>query len=209
MGINLPEQACGGKAVSGQKRTGTASQRWTQEGNLAHIKTCPSLPTLTLKTSWAARPPMKALMGARSPAATYANFRMSSSSSLSCWTAGKARAFTACARVTSSDASSWWPRRNQERTYYLLMGARGTVENGQEGMIGLQARILHSPPTHLPHYGAEVAGCVEHRTDVGPGSQCADEQGENIWQNLLSQSLAQLVRSVNVSVERRISRPVL
>lgn len=92
--------------------------------HLACPQLCPSLPTLTFITSWAAKPPIKAFMGARSPAATYASFRMRSSSRGSCCTAGKDRAFTACAKVTSSVASSWKGKQNQERTSQANCGER-------------------------------------------------------------------------------------
>lgn len=92
--------------------------------HLACLQLCPSLPTLTFITSWAAKPPIKAFMGARSPAATYDSFRMRSSSRMSCCTAGRARAFTACAKVTSSVASSWKGKQNQERTSQANCGER-------------------------------------------------------------------------------------
>ena len=114
-------------------------------------QSCLSPPVLTFMTSWAARPPMKAFMGARSPAATYASFRMRSSSRLFCCTAGRARAFTACAKATSSAASSWWARKNQERICQATVRA-GSVDR-QRGMVSLQCqaclRWLARPLTHL------------------------------------------------------------
>lgn len=163
-------------------------------------QSCLSQPMLTFMTSWAARPPMKAFMGARSPAATYANFRMRSSSRFSCCTAGRARAFTACAKATSSVASSWWARKNQKRICQATMRA-GSVDRQKHGgpsVPGMSA--LAGSPTHPPHCGAEVAGHAEHGSGAGPGSQCAAGQGEKTWRSPSSQSQVLPVRPPRISV---------
>lgn len=110
MGINFPEQAWRisrrGEVVSaylGPHADGTSDRGRVAPGL---CQPWPFPPMLTFMTSWAARPPMKAFMGARSPAATYASFRMRSSSRLPCCTAGRDRVFTAWAMVTNSAASS-------------------------------------------------------------------------------------------------------
>ena len=119
------------------------------ERYLAYPQPCHSLSMLTFKTSWAARPPMKAFMGARSPAATYASFRMRSSSRLSCCTPGRARAFTARAKVTSSAASSWWGRSNQKHSYQATVGKSGQGE--RHARLQCQGHLpwLAHPYTHL------------------------------------------------------------
>lgn len=73
--------------------------------------------------------------------------------------------------------------------------------------VSFGPKMLAGLPTHLPHCGAEGPGHAEHRSGAGPGSQCAADQGENTWQNPLSQSLALPVRLARISVESGISAP--
>jgi hypothetical protein len=118
MGINFPEQAWGKKVVSSSSLTGLKDSDGIRSTHQPH----PFPLGLTFMTSWAANPPKKAFMGARSPAATQANFWISSMSRQCCWTAGKAWSFTACAKVTNSAASSWFSdKRNLDRAYQALL----------------------------------------------------------------------------------------
>lgn len=152
---------------------------------------------------------MKAFMGARSPAATYASFRMRSSSRLSCCTAGRARAFTVWAKVTSSVASSWWGKRNQRRKCQVIVGREregGQVEKHGGPSVPMSSALAGSP-TNPPHCGAEGSGRAEHKTDAGPGSQCAAAQGGKTWQSLSSQSWALPGRPAKISVGGRASEP--
>ena len=68
-------------------------------------------------TSCAASPPINALTGARSPAATNASFLISGSSSSSTFAEPVREAFTSLAKATISSASAW-KRPTQERQHF-------------------------------------------------------------------------------------------
>ena len=100
IGINFPVQAWGEKEyVKTPKRKFTT--QWSPT-LLSHRR----LP-LTFITSWAAKPPMKALIGAKSPAEIYANFWRSASSSSSTLADPVRLAFTSLASATNSSPSGW------------------------------------------------------------------------------------------------------
>lgn len=149
---------------------------------------------------------MKAFMGARSPAATYASLRMRSSSRLSCCTPGRARAFTARAKVTSSAASSWWGRSNQKHSYQAMVGKSGQGEKHARPSVP-RSSALAGLPIYPPHCGIEGAGHAEHRTGAEPGIQYAAEQGGNTWRSPSSQIRALPVRPAKISVGKRASEP--